>query len=871
MTARTRIAHTIRRAGSRAPIALLTALAVLVPVGLSSLGAGAAVAAEPSGATTVVSATDAAGLLQDVGHGMILEAVPPRTEGDVFRYDIQPNPDGSVRLVNQQGQCLEAINAPQQDLYFRACSSESRQTFFFVPQNPVPIESGITQPGNQYFYIVSTVFSKCIYSIPGLSDFVSGRGIAQSPQLSECSAGDTPQEYRVRNETTNPAGVPIQFRNILNLAIRYAADRCVKQADFCQVQAAGESEWHRPDSNPDSFRKGSLATLQATGCGVVPSTGPDQPAIPSTQIYNGSNFPVTVNTKTSTTLAHSFSVTDSASSTTGLTLSQGVKDVWSSEIKQSITLGGSVVTTRSDRSTFDSSETATAQPGEWLMTQWRSNIYTLSGRWKFAANVGNIAWSLPLQSSFAVALDDGPFTDHAIVTSRAKKDCSAGPPATNPIEQAPQLTSDPTTCGNAVPAQPVGRIGTTVSVCPGQWTLPAGSTAPLKFSYRWMVSADATSPGVPIPGATGASYTIQPSTRGSGTGDPFLKVELVEVGSAKRLDSAPSLSVNDVPLLPPSGLDATVLPTSFAGDPREAEADVAYSASLIAAPGTGMALSVDPATPLPEGLELGADGTLSGTPTQPGVTTFTVLDAAPGRDSQAQSFTITVHAAALTFEPADLAATYGQPLNLPLVSGAPADLDLRVVDGSLPEGVSLDPATGVLTGTPATTEVAQFTVANQAAVLDQTASFTLTVTDAPAVFVASALPAATVGVPYSATVLSTTGTDPLIGLAADSAPLPDGLSLNSLTGVISGTPAAAGLAALSLTELNGSAAARFALTVAPAAAAPGSSAAAGSAAPASLAATGDTTSGALLLAATAAALLGALVLALTRRRARLQR
>ncbi len=108
----------------------------------------------------------------------------------------------------------------------------------------------------------------------------------------------------------------------------------------------------------------------------------------------------------------------------------------------------------------------------------------------------------------------------------------------------------------------------------------------------------------------------------------------------------------------------------------------------------------------------------------------------------------------------------------------------------LPAWLTLNASTGVLAGTPTATGAFTFTVRvtdrseNQA-----TASFTITVSAALTITSASPLPGGTVGTAYSQTLAATGGLQPYSWSATG---LPTWLALNASTGVLSGTPAAAG-------------------------------------------------------------------------------
>jgi hypothetical protein len=122
-------------------------------------------------------------------------------------------------------------------------------------------------------------------------------------------------------------------------------------------------------------------------------------------------------------------------------------------------------------------------------------------------------------------------------------------------------------------------------------------------------------------------------------------------------------------------------------------------------------------------------------------------------------------------------------------SGGTAPLTYSVSPG-LPSGLSMA-AGGLITGTPAaassaTTYTVTVTDANNATA---TASFSLTV-NGPVAISPSTLPAPAVGTPYSQTVSASGGTAPYT-FAITSGALPYGLVL-AATGLLSGTPAAAG-------------------------------------------------------------------------------
>jgi len=131
-----------------------------------------------------------------------------------------------------------------------------------------------------------------------------------------------------------------------------------------------------------------------------------------------------------------------------------------------------------------------------------------------------------------------------------------------------------------------------------------------------------------------------------------------------------------------------------------------------------------------------------------------------------------------------------------MASGGTQPYSWSISAGALPNGLSLDSSTGVISGMPtaAGTFTPTVTVTDSSAP-QQSATKAYSITIAPPVpalvITTSALPGGTVGVGYSQTVASTGGTPPYTW-SISAGMLPNGLSLGSSTGVINGTPTAAG-------------------------------------------------------------------------------
>ena len=159
--------------------------------------------------------------------------------------------------------------------------------------------------------------------------------------------------------------------------------------------------------------------------------------------------------------------------------------------------------------------------------------------------------------------------------------------------------------------------------------------------------------------------------------------------------------------------------------------------------------------------------------------------------SATQATSITVAAGVSTTFAAPPAAAVGTAYSDTLTAtGGTTPYTWSVNAGTLPPGITLSSA-GVLSGTPTTAGSYPFTVnvidANKGIA---TASITLVVTAALALTF-PAPPSGTVGFAYTDTLTAAGGTAPYTW-SVSAGTLPAGLTLNASTGVVSGTPTAAG-------------------------------------------------------------------------------
>ncbi len=313
----------------------------------------------------------------------------------------------------------------------------------------------------------------------------------------------------------------------------------------------------------------------------------------------------------------------------------------------------------------------------------------------------------------------------------------------------------------------------TVGVAYSTTLAATGGTLPLSWSVR---------AGTPPPGLTlnSSSGVLSGTPTQSGTFNFTAQVR----DNVQATDSrAFAVTINARPTI----TTTAPLPAFTVG--------AAHSTTLAATGGTlPLSWSVIAGAP-PPGLTLNASsGVLGGTPTQAGTFNFTaqVRDNVQATDSRAFAVTINPPLAITTTSPLPT-STAGIAYSRTLAaSGGTLPLSWSVSAGSLPPGLTLNPSSGVLSGTPTTPGTFSFTArAADSASATASRAFSLTINPPVVITTTSPLPGIPVTARYSFTLAAEGGTLPYTWSVIAGA-LPPGFWMTPSTGTSSGVPAQVG-------------------------------------------------------------------------------
>jgi hypothetical protein len=299
----------------------------------------------------------------------------------------------------------------------------------------------------------------------------------------------------------------------------------------------------------------------------------------------------------------------------------------------------------------------------------------------------------------------------------------------------------------------------------------SGGIAPL----TWSVSVGSLPAGLTLNSTTGV---ISGTPTAAGTSNFTIQVA---DASSPAFTATKALSIVIAP--PPLTITTTSLPSGAINS--------SYSATLLSSGGTApIAWSVTTGT-LPTGLTLHSTGLIDGTPTAAGTTNFTVTATDAGTQTKTQTLAIVINPV-LSITTASLPdGAMNTAYSATLVSsGGTVPVTWAVTSGSLPAGLTLNAANGVISGTPTSIGTANFSVsASDSSNPQQTmgAALSINVAAAPLAITSTTLPSGTIGTAYNTSLRSSGGTPP-VTWSVTAGSLPGWASLDASTGAITGTP-----------------------------------------------------------------------------------
>ncbi|MGH9440940.1 MAG: beta strand repeat-containing protein [Thermoanaerobaculia bacterium] len=229
----------------------------------------------------------------------------------------------------------------------------------------------------------------------------------------------------------------------------------------------------------------------------------------------------------------------------------------------------------------------------------------------------------------------------------------------------------------------------------------------------------------------------------------------------------------------------TVSPTSLS----DGTINAAYPSTTFTQSGGVGAIAWSESGALPSGMTFSGGGTLSGTPSQTGAfpITFTATDSNGCTGSQAITLTINACPVITVTNPATNTGTAGVAFSQTFTQSGGVGTITWSETGALPSGITLDSATGVLSGT--THQAGSFPITVKATDTNGcigSSTYTLTIACQTITVTNPGVNSGTVDAAFSQTFTDSGILD--TATWSETGALPSGITLNSATGVLSGTP-----------------------------------------------------------------------------------